>query len=431
MRSPAASAVVNATVDAAVDVVVVGAGPAGLAMSHGLTVRGVEHVVLERGAVADSWRTKRWDSLRLLTPSSLTRLPGERPGIDQSEGFETAGELVARLERYRWDTGAPVLTGVTVEAVRRPVRKQCASHVVDTDQGRWRARAVVVATGTAHQPRVPAVAAAVPRRIRQLAALAYRNPDSVGQGATLVVGASASGVQIADELVRSGREVVLATGDHIRLPRTYRGLDIYTWQEALGLLDAGPEDVAELDRARRLPSPQLVGREGGDGALDLGSLHHAGVEVVGRLVGAADGKAQFSGSLAQLTTSADLKARRLLRQINEYVEEHDLAPFLGPPERLPETQLPTAPTELHWQRFENVVWATGYRPSYPWLDPALLDRWGWLRHEGGVLEAPGLYALGLPFQRRRSSSLIYGIGADAEELAEDVVAGLARRPQVA
>jgi putative flavoprotein involved in K+ transport len=135
--------------------------------------------------------------------------------------------------------------------------------------------------------------------------------------------------------------------------------------------------------------------------------------------------------LAQLTTSADLKARRLLRQINEYVEEHDLAPFLGPPEGLPETRLPTAPTELPWHRFENVVWATGYRPSYPWLDPALLDRWGRLRHEGGVLEAPGLYALGLPFQRRRSSSLIYGIAADAEELVEDVVAGLARRPQVA
>jgi putative flavoprotein involved in K+ transport len=406
-----------------IDVVVVGAGPAGLAISACLGARGVEHAVLERGAVAESWRSRRWDSLRLLTPSSLTRLPGDP--TSPSERFDTAGDLVARLERYRGVNATPVLTGVTVRSVRR----ERAGYAVDTDQGRWCARAVVVATGIAHRPKVPAVAEAIPRSIRQLTALSYRNPEGVSQGPTLVVGASASGVQIADELVRSGREVVLATGSHTRLPRTYRGRDIYLWQADMGVLDAGPHEVADLDRARRVPSPQLSGRD--DGTLDLNTLHRAGIEIVGRLVGTADGRAQLSGSLSQVTVSADLKARRLLRGIDEYVDARGLGPRVGPPEPLPDVNLPTPPTALPWQRFENVVWATGYRPSYPWLDTALLDRWGRLRHDGGVLPTPGMYALGLPFQRRRSSSLIYGIGADAAELTDHVVAGLVQRHRVA
>jgi putative flavoprotein involved in K+ transport len=402
-------------------VVVIGAGQAGLAMSHCLTGYGVEHVVLERGAVAHAWRTQRWDSLRLLTPNWLSRLPGYPYAGPDPHGYMSAAQVAEHLDGYRLTTGAPVLTGAEVVGVRATP----AGFRVDTSAGTWRSRAVVVATGAAGDPLLPRTAAALPARIQQVSSLDYRRPELLAPGGVLVVGASASGVQIADELRRAGREVTLAAGAHTRVPRTYRGRDIHAWLDAIGHLDERYDEVEDIVKARRAPSLQLVGgRPRRD--LDLGRLTAAGVRVVGRFVGATERRAWFSGSLAALVTDADLRLGRLLDRIDAHVVEHGLTGAYDPPDRPGRVRLPTPPTELDLAGVAAVVWATGYRPRYPWLDPALLDAYGRIEHTGGVLDVPGLYVLGLPFLRRRKSSFLDGVGPDAQELSAHLVVGLGR-----
>lgn len=400
-------------------VAVVGAGPAGLAMSRCLAGASIDHVLLERSRVAHSWWHQRWDSLRTLTPNWMNRLPGLPDTTGDPDGFMTATALAARLDRYAQQIAAPVRTGVDVAAVHR----DGDGWRVETDGGPIRARAVVLATGAAGRPAVPALAAALPGSVQQLTPTGYRRPAQIEGERVLVVGAAATGVQVADELVRSGRSVVLSVGDHVRLPRTYRGRDIHWWMQATGISDERWHDVEAIDRARRVPSPQLIGSEERR-SLDLGALRSSGVELVGRVVGLEGGRLQCSGSLANHVASADLKQARLLDRIDAFVAE------TGQPAEAPIRPAPTvvgAPvTELEVAGIDAVVWATGYRPVLPTLDAGLLDRNGRLRHDGGVAAAPGLYVLGLPFLRRRKSSFLDGIGADAVELATHLRAHLDR-----
>ena len=403
-----------------VTVVVVGAGQAGLAMSRHLALIGLDHVVLERGEVACSWRTERWDSLRLLTPNWMCRLPGHLYQGPEPDGYQTAGETAGWLEAYARRSGAPVRTRVTVLQVWRTA----AGFEVVTDDGCYLAEAVVVAAGASSCARIPPVAAELPRRINQVTALRYRCPEQLdAAGEVLVVGASASGVQIADELRRSGRCVTLAVGEHIRLPRTYRGRDIYRWMAAVGQLDERYDEVEDIERARRHASVQLVGNPTRM-TLDLNTLYAAGVELVGRLMRVAGAVAQCSGALTSLTTNADLKQARLLQRIDDFITEHGLSDAVTGPDRPEPTRLGTVRTELDLERFTNVIWATGYRPSYPWLDPSAFDRRGRVAHDGGVSPVPGLYVLGLPFLRRRRSNLIAGVGADAADLLPHILAYL-------
>ena len=395
-----------------VSVVVVGAGPAGLATSHCLTTAGVDHVVLERGEVVNSWRRERWDSLRLLTPNWMTQLPGHGYDGDDPDGFMTAAEAITFFDGYRQSFDPPVLTHVTVHRVRRTA----AGFEVVTDNGRWECDAVVAATGASSQPRVPAVAADWPGRIEQVTALDYRRPSQFDRaGEVLVVGASASGVQIADELRRGGHEVTIAVGEHIRLPRAYRDRDIYTWLDAIGQLDERYDEVEDLDRARRHASVQVVGN---DEQRDLGlnSLQRDGVRVVGRVMAVAGARAQCSGGLGSLVANADLKQERLLRRIDEFVAAAGLEREVGPASTPAPTRLDDVPTELELDRFSAVVWATGYRSTYSWLDPAAFGRPHQVAHDGGVGRLPGLYVIGLPFLRRRRSNLIGGMGRDAADL---------------
>ncbi len=255
----------------------------------------------------------------------------------------------------------------------------------------------------------------MPSEICQLNALQYRNPGQIPQGEVLVVGASASGAQIADELQRTGRQVTVAVGDHVRLPRRYRGRDIHWWMDAIGQLDERYDEVENLTRARRLPSLQLIGTPE-QRTLDLNALMSAGVGVVGKFMQVAGTRAQFSGTPAHLIANADLKQNRLLDRIDEYVVEQGFADELPEPTRPERTRLGTVPTELPLNRFASVVWATGYRPNYSWLDPTAFDQRGRIAHDGGVCDLPGLYLLGEPFMRRRKSSFIDGVGPDAAEL---------------
>ncbi len=262
---------------------------------------------------------------------------------------------------------------------------------------------------------VPALGAELPGSVEQFSTLQYRRPGQIGTGGVLVVGASASGVQIADELARNGREVTLAVGEHIRMPRTYRGRDIHYWMDAIGQLDERYDQVEDIARARRLPSLQLVGSPERR-TLDLNSLSTNGVQLVGRMVGVTGGRAQFSGGLANQVAAADLKQNRLLDRVDAHIADQFGAGVPAPGTRPAPTVIGKAPTVVNLDRFGTVVWATGYRPQYPWLDPALLDRRGGIRHDGGVMTVPGMYVLGLPFTRRRKSNFIDGVGPDAQEL---------------
>jgi putative flavoprotein involved in K+ transport len=395
----------------AVSVVVIGAGPAGLAVSGSLVAAGVGHVVLERHDVGHAWRHQRWDSLRTLTPNWMNGLPRLAYRGPDPDGYMTAAELADRLDGYASSVAGPVVTGVEVAAVR-PGRR---GHLVEADVGSWAADAVVLATGPGETD-IPAVAADLPCSLRQVSAAGYRNPGQLGDR-VLVVGASASGVQIADEVVRSGRRVTLAVGEHVRLPRTYRGRDILWWMQAMGVSSRRwDDDLADLTRARHVPSPQLIGAP--DRTLDLRTLREQGVQLVGRLVGVREGRLQLSGSLANLVANADLKQARLLDQIDEFIVDVGVA-ALGP-DRPPATVVDTPPTSVDLAAFDTVLWATGNRYTPPRLDPAHLDRRGRILHDGGLLRAPGLFAIGLPFLRRRSSTFLSGIGRDAVELSIEI-----------
>lgn len=405
-------------------VVVIGAGQAGLAMSHHLTARSIDHVIVERGETAQSWRTERWDSLRLLTPNWMTRLPGHRYAGPDPDGYMTKDETVDFMEGYARSFGAPVHAGVTV----RQVSVVGSGFTVTTDQGTWNCDSVVAATGACSEPKVPASAADLPARIRQLTALEYRSPGDVDDGEVLVVGASASGMQIADELCRAGRSVTLAVGEHVRLPRTYRDRDIHWWMNALGQLDERYDEVDDITRARRLPSLQLVGSPERR-TLDLNAIVGSGVQVVGKVMRVNGGAIQCSGGLTALMAGADLKQQRLLDRIDLFAAEQGLDGELEPPVRPAPTNVGTVPTELDFSRFQTVVWATGYRPSYGWLDRVAFDQRGRVVHEGGVCTIPGLYLLGLPFLRRRKSNFIDGVGPDAAELVRHLHAHLDQRVQ--
>lgn len=406
--------------------VIIGAGHSGLAMSRRLTERSVDHVVLERGEVANSWRTERWDSLRLLTPTWHASLPGASQPTGDPDGYLGMPEVIEVISEYATTIAAPVRTQTTVTRV-------CASpegYRVETDHGTWSAASVVLASGACNRPSIPAAAEGVPSHVLQITPLSYRSPSQLPPGGVLVVGASASGAQLADELARSGRRVVLSTGEHVRMPRTYRGRDIFRWLESVGVLDETYQQMDDLIRARHVPSPQLIGTpERRD--LDMNALRDHGVEVVGKLGTVRDGVALFSGGLANTYQLADMKLKRLLDRFDAWAEAAGVADGLAPPDR-PEPTRPdtTDRIELDLQREDigTIIWATGYRQDLSWLDIPVFGYKGAVRHEGGVVTgSPGLYLLGTTLLRRRRSSYIGGAAHDTQDLADHLVTYLAGR----
>jgi putative flavoprotein involved in K+ transport len=292
---------------------------------------------------------------------------------------------------------------------------------VVTNVGELQCRSLIVASGAANRPVVPALADGVPAGVEQVTAFGYRGAGHLPDGGVLVVGASATGVQLAAELRRSGRPVVLSTGEHVRLPRLYRGRDVLWWMHASGVWDEGLDQIDDLDRARRLPSPQLVGTPERT-TLDLNALSALDVTLVGRLSMIRDGRALFSGGLRNALALADLKMNRLLDGFDNWA--HSAGHEDGASERPAPTVAPANSRldfDLRSGEITTVVWATGFRPDYNWLGVPVIDGKGRLRHDGGVTESPGLYALGLPVLRKRKSSFIHG----AEDDARAVVAHLA------
>ncbi|MEM8633710.1 MAG: NAD(P)-binding domain-containing protein [Pseudomonadota bacterium] len=394
---------------------IIGAGQAGLAMSYCLTEFGIDHVLLERGQVANSWRTERWDSLRLLSPNWQSRLPGYSYQGDDPDGFRTLDETIRFFDGYSSQISAPIETETDVLSVE-PFGD---GYIVRTTRGDWQCRAIVIATGYMSIPSIPTFAKELSTSVRTLSSKDYRNPEQIEDGGVLVIGPSASGVQIAQELQLSGKEVVLSVGEHVRLPRSYRGLDIMKLMDVAGIFDHTVDDVDDLNRVRRLPSMQLIGSPTHE-TIGLNTLQAQGVEIVGRSMAAHDNTIQLSGSLANVCQLADLKMNRLLRTLDAWIEQTDtpgtdMSAYTPPPTNVPES--PCLSLDLKERGIKTIIWATGFRPDYSWLNVPVINGRGRLRHTGGIVEAPGLYAMGLPFMRKRKSNFIDGAADDARALS--------------
>lgn len=407
------------------ETVVIGAGHAGLAVSQLLTRSGRDHVVLDRGRLAESWRSERWDSLHLLSPNWMTRLPGWIYSGPDQEGYMSSGRFVRYLESYAASFAAPVQSGTTVHAL---LRGPGEGYRVVTDRGTWRTRQVVIATGPWGKPHVPSALQGLGPGTEVLSSSSYRNPSALRDGGVLVVGSSASGVQIADELARSGRKVVLAVGRHARTPRRYRGMDIYWWLERTGRLartiDRMPDPVA----ARREPSMQLVGRN--DPAqrakdLDLRSLQQRGVRLAGRVTGSSRTRLTFADDVEDRVREADLRMHRVLDDIDRHIDATGLTREVGPARRPGPVAVGEEPRalDLKAEGIETVLLATGFRPHHPWLRLPIVGPDGTIVQRRGVTPAPGVYVVGQRFQHRRDSGSIDG----ARHNARDVVGHLCAR----
>ena len=403
------------------DTIVIGGGQAGLSLSYYLSRLGHRHVVLERDRIGDQWLA-RWDSLSLLTPNWLNRLHGGKPHAD-AHGFLSASAFAAYLRRYARSFGAPVHERAGV----RGVTHKHGAFEVETERGTWRAHNLVLATGHAAEPGIPALSAGVPSRLVQMHASAYRNPAALPDGGVVVVGSGPSGQQIAAELRRAGRRVVLAVGQHTRSMRRYRGRDIWYWLYAIGDLHQTTADIRHR-LVKRPPSLAVSGAHGGE-QLDLSLLHALGVTITGRVRGFDGTTVSFADDRDEKIDEAELGMRSVLDRIDDHINE--VRPdWPHASDRIPDVRLdPSLPAlDLAEAGIGTVLWATGYRRDYSWLDvPDALDPSGEIVQHHGVSPVPGLYTVGLNFQRYRASHFIGGVGADALPLARELVGAHAER----
>ena len=411
------------------DALVIGAGQGGLAVSWFLTRAGIEHVVIERSSIASSWREHRWDSFCAVTPNWSIRLPGAEYAGDNPDGFLSRDELVGHFEAWARSFGAPVRCGIEA----RVVRPAGDGFEVGTSEGSFRARNVVVATSTYQNPHVPAVAARLPPRLEQLTPHEYKRPGTLPPGAVMVVGSGQTGCQIAEELHEAGREVFLCVGRAGRLPRRYRGRDCIEWQRDMGYLDRTPE-MLDSPAARFRADPHLTGRNGGC-TISLHDFHRRGIRLLGRLVGCEGERARFDGELHAEMRFADEFCCRIVEQFERHIADRGIdapAPTAaelagGPPEdgRRPEI---VREIDLAAANVGAVVWATGYRFDFSWVDAAVLDDFGYPQAPGGVSACPGLCFVGLNWMTRRKSGILYGVGDDARSVAEHIVRRLSAPP---
>ena len=402
-----------------VNTVVIGAGQAGLAMSRLLTDALEDHVVLERGRVAERWRSERWDSFRLLTPNWQTRLPGHRYEGADPHGFMPREAIVRFFDDYACSFRPPLMTGVEV----RRVAPVAGGWRVWTSTGSYDAANVVVATGHYDQPRRPAVAAQLPSALTQIYARDYRNPRSVPDGAVLVVGSGPTGQQIANELAVAGRLVFLAVGRHRPLPRRYRGHDTYWWMDRMGTLGRTVDSLPYPEHAASAPSAVLAGERDD---LHLRRLVRHGVIPTGHLMGAQGRTLRFADDLATSLAAADRNTLIFRGQVDAFVDRLGMeAPVATSYEPAVPAWATSAPSELrlHEHGISSVIWAAGYRRNFSWIDAPVFAESGEPVQRRGITSAPGLMFLGLRFMYRRNSNFIDGVGADAAYLARSIIGG--------
>ncbi|WMN15417.1 NAD(P)/FAD-dependent oxidoreductase [Pseudomonas piscis] len=398
-----------------VDTLVVGAGQAGVAMSEHLGKLGVPHLVLERKRIAEAWRSGRWDSLVANGPAWHDRFPGLEFDLGP-DAFATKDQVADYFEAYARQVDAPIRTGVEVRQVQRNVGRP--GFTVETSMGPIQANRVVAATGPFQRPVIPPIAP-VDTRLLQIHSADYRNPQRLPAGAVLVVGAGSSGVQIADELQRAGRQVYLSVGAHDRPPRAYRGRDFCWWLGVLGEWDA---EIAKPGREH--VTIAVSGARGGQ-TIDFRALAHQGITLVG-LTKAFDGdRVSFQADLVDNLARGDENYLALLDAADAYIARNGLD-LPAEPEarrRLPDPGCVTRPIlelDLRAAGITSIIWATGYAVDFSWLQVDTFSEQGKPLHQRGVSREPGIYFLGLPWLSRRGSSFIWGVWHDARHIADHI-----------
>lgn len=400
------------------DVVVIGAGQAGLATSYYLTEAGCDHVVLERDRVGERWRNERWDSFTLVTPNVMSRLPDFPYEGDDPDGFLTRDEVVEYLEAFVDRFDPPLKTGVEVLAVRQ----SDDGYTVETTSTTYETTNVVVATGPFQRPRIPAFGTAFPSSVQQLHTSQYRNPDQLDPGGVLVVGSGQSGTQIAKELHESGRDVYLSVGKAAKAPRRYRGKDIVRWMVALGGLEA-VVDGLNSPADRFAPSPYVSGKDGGQ-EIDLLELAADGMTLLGRAEGVEEGRLVVASDLEENLRNAYRFYAEMVGQIDDLIETEGIdAPDPDFVPRDPEAISVESVRELDLEavNVHTVIWATGFQFDFEWVEPATFDEYGYPVHDRGVTDTPGLYFLGLPWLHTAGSSLLFGVGGDAKYVVDHIL----------
>ncbi|HUQ16197.1 MAG TPA: NAD(P)/FAD-dependent oxidoreductase [Candidatus Saccharimonadales bacterium] len=405
------------------DLVIVGAGHAGLAASQVAAEAGLEHLVVERGEVGQSWRTQRWDSFTMNTPNAMNRLPGSPYRDAVPEGFEPRDAWVERLGRYVSEHALPVRTHTTVTAVEQ----RDGGFVITTEAERLFARSVIVASGISNAPKIPRTAAGMDRRIVAVPTASYKNPGQLPPGAVLVVGSAQSGVQIAEDLLDAGRQVYLSTGRVGRAPRRLRGRDTLTWFTESGYMDQRPVDLPD-PAMQRWANPQISGVGPLGHTVSLQGLAARGVTLLGRFESADGTRASFAPDLAANVAFADLGSQRARQHVDEHIARRGLT---APPSDPDPADLPvddptsfTAPTELDLldRGIRSVVFSTGFSADFSWLRVPALDEQGAPRHEDGRSPVAGVCFIGFPWLRTRKSGNVWGTYEDAAAIVAQVVA---------
>jgi len=400
-----------------VETALIGGGQAGLAMSYHLAQRGCEHLVLERARVAERWRSERWDSLHFQFPNWSLALPGQVYAGDEPDGFAHKDDVVRFIERYAFRIAAPMRSGVNVTALR------CAPSGVGfeltTSQGRIAARHVVVATGPYQRPRLPSWSRELPADIVQLHARDYRSPQALPDGAVVVIGSGASGCQIADELLEAGRRTFLSVGRHRRLPRRYRGHDVFWWRREMGELD---RTIDDMPPRLRPPPPVVTGVNGGY-EVDLRRSAARGLRLCGHLAGVADGKLAWADDLQETLRAGDRYYRAFISEIDAHVARTGVDVSQGPDaegvsvDHAHIAPLASASTlDLHAEQVGAMIWATGYTLDFSWIAIPVFDVEGMPQQRRGTTSVPGLYFLGLHWMHKAKSSFLCGVGEDAAHI---------------
>ena len=395
-------------------VVVIGAGQAGLSLAHALQKRGIRPLLIEKQRIGYAWDQQRWDSFCLVTPNWQCRLPDFPYHGSEPEGFMGKGEIVAYLQRFAAHVGAEVREGVTVERLQR----QGSSYRLTTSEGEIEAEHVVVATGAYHIPRRHAEANRLPAAIVQLDARDYRNPDALPPGAVLVVGSGQSGAQIAEDLFLAGRSVHLSVGSAPRSPRRYRGRDVVDWLDQMGYYAMPISDHADPRQVRAKTNHTLTGRDGGR-EIDLRRRAVEGMHLHGRLQAITPEGLHFAGDLAHNLDQADAVYCRIRSSIDAWIRDQSLEAPEDPPYSPCWQPSPGigAWLDLREEPLAAVIWCTGYRSDFSWIDVPVFDGSGQPSHERGVTESAGLYFIGLPWLHTWGSARFCGVADDADYLA--------------
>jgi putative flavoprotein involved in K+ transport len=403
-----------------IDTIVVGGGQAGLAMSYYLKRLGRDHVIIERGHVGESWRSERWDSLMFQFPSSTIRLPGYTYETGDPDGYVPKDEIVRFIESYAARIGAPLRCGLRANALR--LNSSSGRLLLETEQGSsFEAINVIVATGPFQVPQIPTFAASMPADVFQIHSRDYRNPSQLPPGAVLVVGSSASGSQIAEELHQAGKKVYLSVGRFHKTPRRYRGRDIAWWFEVLGIWHRPLELQPELKNLR----PVVTGAGGGHD-IDLRRFATDGMSLLGRLRGISDGKLQISDDLESTLAQGDAWFASLKKRMDDHAEKNGMMPSpdseMGEPAPLPPWSQPITELDLLSASIASVVWCSGFRYDFGWVKLPIFNDAGEPLHQRGVTQYQGLYFLGLRRTYALSSALLAGVGNDAAFIAEHIAA---------